>query len=446
MLGSHRPQQSQTAPARAQQTRRAARRVVLAGLVAAALAVPVGLPLAGPGAAPADAASARQIDFEQFRGTPGFSRGTASGTTVRSARLVLSDTARTASYGGASWRTGTWTSPWTYPGFSLTELVASWNARTPGRSLIQLEVRGADADGRVSSWDSLARWAEGDTTTKRTSSDAQADDLASVAVDTWRTTSSTGLRRWQLRVTLRQRTGTSGSGPAVTSLGAMSSRLPSSAPATSAGGPGRGIVLDVPRYSQMVHRGDFPQWGNGGEAWCSPTSTSMVLGYYDALPPASEYAWVRRAKGSDHPEPWVDHAARKTYDERYGGTGNWPFNTAYAGTRTYDAFVTRLRSLGEAEKFIAAGIPLVASVTFGKGDLDGAPISSTNGHLLVIVGFTSGGDVVVNDPAASTNAGVRRTYDRAQFEKVWLPRSGGLVYVIRDAEHPLPDRGGRTNW
>ena len=57
---------------------------------------------------------------------------------------------------------------------------------------------------------------------------------------------------------------------------------------------------------------------------------------------------------------------------------------------------------------------------------------------MVIVGFTESGDVVVNDPAAARRSGVRRTYDRGQFENAWIPRSGGLVYVIRDDAHPLP--------
>jgi hypothetical protein len=48
--------------------------------------------------------------------------------------------------------------------------------------------------------------------------------------------------------------------------------------------------------------------------------------------------------------------------------------------------------------------------------------------------------VIVNDPAAPTNAGVRRTYDRAQFERAWLDGSGGLSYVLHDREHPLPKR------
>ena len=91
-----------------------------------------------------------------------------------------------------------------------------------------------------------------------------------------------------------------------------------------------------------------------------------------------------------------------TYDYGYEGTGNWPFNTAYAATRTEQAFVTRFASLRGVERFIKAGIPVIVSVTFGAGGLDGSPLPrGTNGHLLVVVGFTSTGDVVVNDPAAA---------------------------------------------
>jgi hypothetical protein len=63
----------------------------------------------------------------------------------------------------------------------------------------------------------------------------------------------------------------------------------------------------------------------------------------------------------------------------------------------------------------------------------------------VIVGFTKNGDVVVNDPAASARAGVRRVYDRGQLERAWLAGSGGTTYVIRDQAHPLPD-GTHSNW
>jgi hypothetical protein len=76
----------------------------------------------------------------------------------------------------------------------------------------------------------------------------------------------------------------------------------------------------------------------------------------------------------------------------------------------------------------------------GGGELSGAPVSASNGHLVVIVGFTAAGDPVVNDPAANTAAGVRHVYDRAEFENAWLPKSGGVVYVIHDAAHTAPGR------
>ena len=69
----------------------------------------------------------------------------------------------------------------------------------------------------------------------------------------------------------------------------------------------------------------------------------------------------------------------------------------------------------------------------------------TNGHLLVIVGFTASGNVVVNDPAATSDATVQRVYDRAEFERTWLPASGGIVYVMRPASVPLPPSFG-GNW
>ena len=91
-------------------------------------------------------------------------------------------------------------------------------------------------------------------------------------------------------------------------------------------------------------------------------------------------------------DPCVDHAARFTFDAAYDGTGNWPFNTAYAAHYGLDAFVTRLRSLQEAELFLAAGIPLVASIAAGPGELDGFLLpQGTAGHLVVIVGFTDDG-------------------------------------------------------
>src|SRR5204862_2437101 len=145
-----------------------------------------------------------------------------------------------------------------------------------------------------------------------------------------------------------------------------------------------------------IHHGHYPQYDNGGEAWCSPTSTAMVVAYWAGkfpqrgyMPSSDETSWV------DPPvDPWVDYTARFVYDYHYNGAGNWPFNTGYAAERGLVADVTQLHNLREAEAFVRAGIPLVASIAFTSNKLSGADIKSTNGHLAVIVGFTGDGKQV----------------------------------------------------
>ena len=393
------------------------------------------------------AAPARRIVHTEWDSAAKLAQGKLRGVVVADGQLRLGEPVATR----GSFEYGTWVSPWAAPGYDLTELVPSWEARTPRGSRVKVEVRGRTSSSR-SSWDTVASWALGDKAFTRSSGSSQTDDLGRVSYDTWLTS---GVSSWRLRVSLLRPRGSTAV-PKVETVGAVASRLPPvSAVTTSTPGaapnPALGKVLPVPRYSQMVHNGVYEQYDGGGEAWCSPTSTTMVLDYYDALPPASSYRWVRQ----DYPDRVVAHLARMTYDAGLGGTGNWSFNTAYAASLAGDAFVTRLRSLREAERFIAAGIPLVASITFFAGQLDNAPISSTNGHLLVVIGFRRNGDVVVNDPAASSRSGVRRTYDRGQFEDAWLKRypsgssmkgSGGLVYVIRDDAHRLPARNRNRNW
>ncbi len=413
-------------------------RTATACLLVVALLGPVGS--LAPVASASRSGPSRDIAFARYDGTA-LSAGSHRGTVVTDAGVRFGTPTGKTELGGRTYERARWTAPWSMSSFPFSELVASWSASTPGDSFVEVEVRGRNSKGVTSSWDLLGRWTSGDKFVRRTTRSPQTDDLASVDVDTWKVKGSGGLVSSQLRLSLYRKAGTTG--PTVSSVGVMTSRLPRvTSVAASTPGPGVGTELDVPSYSQMVHSGHYPQWGGGGEAWCSPTSTSMVLAYYGALPKPYLYRFVPAA----HPAPWVDYAARKTYDAAYEGTGNWPFNTAYAAPLAGQAFVTRLRSLREAETFIAAGIPLVASVSWGAGELTGAPVSSSNGHLLVIVGFTADGDPVVNDPAATTAGGVRRTYDRGEFENAWLPQSGGIVYVIHDDAHPLPPAPAQANW
>jgi hypothetical protein len=299
-----------------------------------------------------------------------------------------------------------WTTPWCAPGFAFEELVASWSATTPRGTWVEVA---AQARGSRS-WHVLGRWASGPGTRRRTSVAGDAE----VDTDVWRPPGRP--TAFRLRVALhgagRVRVHTLG---AVVTAGGV--RAATSAPLRR-----RERALDVPRLSQMT-------WQEvGGAGWCSPTAVAMVLAHAGMLPPSID----------------IPAAAREVFDPAYDGTGNWSFNTAWAATLAGNAFVTRLRDLRDAERFVDVGLPLVASVAYPKGALRGAPTPATEGHLVVIRGFTATGDVVTNDPAAPTERSVRRTYRRAEYERAWLDGSGGTVYVIHRDDQPLPsrDRGG----
>ncbi len=419
-------------------------------LVAAALSLPASAERTAPGraAGPSNAiagkAGARHIAFTRWTGRS-LRHGRFEHTRYDRGVVIGRHPVRTSyddpygSSGPLPYSRGRWYSRWVGTPFGLTSLIASYDARTPHGTFLEITARGRTGR-RTSSWDSLGRWASHDAKFHRMSLGSQRDDVGHVSVDTLRPDSGVRFTSWQLRVSLYRRTGTAKT-PTVTSVGAVAARLPHTSP-TSTLRSASERSLPVPQYSQMIHTGEYPRWDGGGEAWCSPTSTSMVLGFWGRLPKPQQYAWVKRS----YRQPWVDYAARYTFAWNFDGTGDWPFNTAYAGRFGLDSFVTRLRSLRDAELFVRAGIPLVAAIAFGTGQLDGAPLSSTSGHLLVIRGFTASGNVIVNDPAAHTASTVRRVYKRGQFENAWVDNGGGVVYVIHPPHVRLPNAAAHSNW
>lgn len=144
---------------------------------------------------------------------------------------------------------------------------------------------------------------------------------------------------------------------------------------------------------------------------CSPTSLSMVLDF-----------WGRKTE--------LEALAEEVRDKRSQLFGNWPANVAAAGDRGVPGYVARLESLNDVEREIAAGRPVICSVTAKEGELPQAPYKKTSGHLLVVGGFTETGDVVAYDPAGKPREQVRRVYPRAAFHQVWRARKRGLAYVL----------------
>lgn len=393
----------------------------------------------------------RRIRFESWSTADRFESGGHDGTAFGDGVLVLDSPRGTREYDdphrdgpAETYEQAAWTSPEVSPGFPFTELVSSWNACTPEGTWIEVALCVTTTDGVTTPWYVMGRWAETDRDIAPTSVPGQSDELAEVNVDRLTLSEAGAGSTYRLRVTLLRRVGSTAT-PAVSFLGCVASDVRAGEfPASPERNGAAGIVLDVPPYSQRLHVGEYPQWANGGESWCSPTSTSMVLGHWGLGPSQTDYAWVDTAA----PDRFVPYAARHTFDHAYRAPGNWSFNAAYAARFGATAFVTRLRSLAEAELFIHAGIPLVVGVAFTRDQLKGAGYG-TAGHLAVVVGFDEHGDVVCNDPASHhlpSNDEVRATFDREQFEQAWMRSSGGITYVIRPPGVPLPQSPAEPNW
>ncbi|GAB4084402.1 hypothetical protein GCM10028784_10320 [Myceligenerans cantabricum] len=374
---------------------------------------------------------------------------------IRGAGPVVEYTDPHGDGAAVEYETGTWTSPVVETGYPVDESVTSWNARTPRGTWVEVEFRGRKDSGEWTKWFVMGRWASGDDfepgggavgDIRRTSVDGQSDDDAYLFTDTYVAKSGREPEAYQTRVTLYRPAGTSRT-PRLSSVSTMTNEyLPDDHyDGTSAFTLDGAVELDVPGYSQLTHIGEYPEFGGGGQVWCSPTSTTMVMYSYGRkhqVPP-------RLLEDIDAPagDPQVDYAAISTWDHSYGGAGNWPFNTAYAHRFGLESFVTRLRSLAEAEKFVAAGIPLVVSINFAAEEMPEAGYG-TNGHLLTIVGFTEDGDPILNDPNKDSNEQVRSVYTRENFERVWQTSTDGLTYVIHPHRLRLPSNtpDATPNW
>jgi hypothetical protein len=314
-------------------------------------------------------------------------------------------------YNGSSFFVGEATSPEISTAFNYTEAIASWNASTPTGSWIEVQFR-AQYGTRWSKWYVLGIWAADDSTIRRHSVQSQGDSDGFVAVDTFVSSAKKATtNKFQLKLRLFSANGTAT--PSVRNASVAYSTSATQKGTVSAGNPANwNTLVDIPECSQMV----YP---DGGEVWCSPTSTSMVLGYWSGGGEDAVSCGTR-----------VRAAVAGTFDWIYDGHGNWPFNTAYAATQGYEGYVARFTSLEKAEEYVKAGVPVVMSIAWGNGDLTGADIGSTNGHLLVLVGFDSAGNPIVNDPASPSNESVQRVYLRDEFEPLWLEASAGTVYLI----------------
>src|SRR5690606_762591 len=143
---------------------------LLAPLLASTLAVTL---LGGSTGAPAVAAKKSEttrIQHTSFDVAADFARGARGGAVVTRDTVRMRSPQKTRRIAGQRYDLGTWTSPWVDEKFAFTELIPSWQAKTPGRSLVEVKVRlRSKVDGRTTtgSWDTVARWHQGNKRFKR---------------------------------------------------------------------------------------------------------------------------------------------------------------------------------------------------------------------------------------------------------------------------------------
>ena len=320
-------------------------------------------------------------------------------------------------YNGGSYYVGEALSPIMTTSFGFREAISSWEAETPTGTWVETQIR-ARISGVWTKWYNLGIWAATTSTVRRHSVASQGDTNGYVGIDTLVISNKTSPTGYQLRVRLFSADGVAL--PRVRASAVTLSTAPESRPPLYAGNSAHwNQVLGVPECSQMI----YP---DGGNVWCSPTSVAMVLRY-----------WAGDTTFGACETP-VRAAVSGVYDYTFKAYGNWPFNTAYAASKGYQAHVSRFTSLAQLEPWISADVPAILSVAWGKGQLTGASIESTNGHLLVLVGFDAACNPIINDPAASSNADVQRTYLRSEFEPLWLSASAGTAYLIYPAGWSVP--------
>lgn len=299
----------------------------------------------------------------------------------------------------------TWVLPEVTPSVPWNELVVSWNATPSTRLTVSARTI---SDTGASGWYNLGHWSTDPSLGARTSVGGQADADGRVATDTL----MLRVRRPRIQVKLEFPESSDPSGLSLIALSVFdSTRTNALTPPPEKRAWGK--HLDVPLRSQV----DFPE---GIQSWCSPSSLSMGLAH-----------WSKRLgiPALDLPVPKVAAAVN---DPGWPGTGNWPFNTAFAGSLPgMHACVARLNSLRDVEEWIAAGSPVITSVDANQ--LHTPPrTGGPSGHLVVVRGFKGSGDVELLDPGVAHERAAR-VIPRDTFDRAWS-HSGRTAYLLWPAK------------
>jgi hypothetical protein len=308
-------------------------------------------------------------------------------------------------------------SPVIRPPMTWDQLVVSWNADAPAGTFLKIEAA-ANSPAFATKFYWLGDWSPDNHAFPRASVGGQKDAAGDVKVDTL--VLNHPADAVQIRLTLG---GTNAMLPSLKFLGLSfcNSQIAPSVPPPNRAAWGK--IISVVERSQQ----SYP----GGNGWCSPTSLSMVLARWGG-------EFNRADWNLDAPE-----VAAGVFDHNFKkATGNWSFNTAFAGgLRGMRAYVTRFDDISELEDWIAAGIPVIISARYDL--LQDGRAEDLNGHLTVCRGFTETGDLIINDPWTDLKVeSVRHIYKRENVRRAWATSHNTVYLVYPENVKPPFDRFG----
>ena len=332
---------------------------------------------------------ARGIQFVGFRSFSGFkkSSGEQPGATMLTSREIRAH-------------------------ISWDELIASWNAEMPPSTYLKIEARALHPD-HATKWFVLGLWSGDPALHPRESVRRQKDEDGNVDTDTL--ILERPVERFQLRLTLG---GEAKERPKLKFLGLSLLDSKATPPPLAPNRAAWGKTIDVTERSQMAYE-------NGG-VLCSPTTVSMLLSH-----------WSRKLKRPSLDQD-VPEVVKGVFDPKWVGTGNWVFNTAYAGSfKGMRAYTARLSDVAELEDWIAKGIPVGLSLCYNR--LRGKS-REPSGHLVACVGFTEDGDAVINDPGTRQN--VRKIFPRANLIDAWAYSKNAAYFIYPETARLPKDRFG----
>ena len=153
---------------------------------------------------------------------------------------------------------------------------------------------------------------------------------------------------------------------------------------------------------------------------CSPSSLAMAL------------CKIKGLADIEANEVWK-RMINLCYDQNIKAYGSWPKAMYAASKFGVLGGIEAHTDLESAEKCLELGQPVVCSIDFEKGKLKGAPLESTKGHLVTLIGIEEE-QIFVMDPAAPEKRLIAKAYDRKEFENAWLQNRGAGYYFCSTSE------------